>query len=351
MAPFDATAALGLVKRETQRLKQQGARVLVALTAMQRGAALRIADGSDDLDVLLVGKASSDGHGNTDQPPPEIVGDTLVVQTANHGQTVSIVDVYLRGDGDKTVHLADAGGVAKAAKVGDIAQRIRELENKINGWEGGGAVDPADLKARKADLEMLRKQRSDLEAQQAPPPAGSFFRYRVQEVREALGDDAAVHQEMLGYYKEVNSRNKQAFADREPLPAADGQAHYVGADACTDCHAEAREVWDKTTHAKGYETLQKEFKEYNLECVGCHVTGYGKPGGSTVTHNQSLLGVQCETCHGPGSRHIAAPDDPALIVHKPELSLCTEQCHHPPHVEGFDAKAKLELVLGPGHGK
>ena len=28
----------------------------------------------------------------------------------------------------------------------------------------------------------------------------------------------------------------------------------------------------------------------------------------------------------------------------------TSACHHPPHVEGFDAKEKMKLVLGKGHG-
>ena len=44
-------------------------------------------------------------------------------------------------------------------------------------------------------------------------------------------------------------------------------------------------------------TLTTQFKEFNLDCVGCHVTGYGRPGGSTVTHVEKLKDVQCEACH------------------------------------------------------
>ena len=40
-------------------------------------------------------------------------------------------------------------------------------------------------------------------------------------------------------------------------------------------------MWDGTPHAHAYATLEKGFKEFNLDCVSCHVTGYGKPGGSS----------------------------------------------------------------------
>ena len=110
-------------------------------------------------------------------------------------------------------------------------------------------------------------------------------------------------------------------------------------------------MWEKTAHAKAYKTLEDDHKEFNLDCVSCHVTGYGKPGGSTVTHNDTLRNVQCETCHGPGSLHVEDPENPKLITLKPDPQTCVDQCHHPPHVEGFDAKAKMDLVLGPGHGK
>jgi hypothetical protein len=88
-------------------------------------------------------------------------------------------------------------------------------------------------------------------------------------------------------------------------------------------------------------------KEYNLDCVSCHVTGYGRAGGSTVTHVDKLKDVQCEVCHGPGSLHAAAPT--AVRLSSPGADVCTS-CHHPPHVEGFDPLRKMPLVLGPGHG-
>jgi hypothetical protein len=95
--------------------------------------------------------------------------------------------------------------------------------------------------------------------------------------------------------------------------------------------------------------LSTQFKEFNLECVGCHVTGYERAGGATVTHVDKLRDVQCEVCHGPGSKHVRLPSDPSAIVADPAPDRCLE-CHHPPHVEGFDSALKMKEILGPGHG-
>jgi hypothetical protein len=42
-------------------------------------------------------------------------------------------------------------------------------------------------------------------------------------------------------------------------------------------------------------------KDYtaDAECLSCHTTGYGQPGGFvSVAETPKLVGVQCEVCHG-----------------------------------------------------
>jgi hypothetical protein len=107
--------------------------------------------------------------------------------------------------------------------------------------------------------------------------------------------------------------------------------------------------WETTRHAHAYATLSSENKQFNLDCVSCHVTGYDQPGGSSVTHVDRLENVQCEVCHGPGSTHVANPERVGPPNKHPKEDLCLG-CHHPPHVEQFDAKAKMSSILGPGHG-
>jgi hypothetical protein len=246
------------------------------------------------------------------------------------------------------IKLADATGLELARKREDLARRIDELHVKIAAWERDPGVAPADVAARRDELARLEAEREALDAK--PPPAkGSFFRYRLEEMRVSLGKDPAIEAELLGYYKSVDDHNRVAFADRVPPAAGSDQASYVGTDACSTCHPGAREVWNGTPHSRAYAALSSQFKEFNLECVSCHVTGYEQPGGSTVTHVEKLQNVGCEVCHGPGSRHAQNPTDRTRIVGHPSTARCLD-CHHPPHVEQFDPAAKLREILGPGHG-
>jgi hypothetical protein len=333
------------VKEAAAALKQRGAKVLVALAAVGRGEAKRIADAVPDLTAIVVGSPSSSGEANTSAPPPERVGNVIIAEASNHLQTVVALDLFVR-DGSYT--FADGTGLEKGMKREELRRRIDELRGKIATWEKEGKVDKKDLDARRADVAKLEAERDALD-REAPPQKGSFFRYTVKEIRDSLGENPDTHAQLLAYYKAVNERNKELFKDRAPRPVGPNEPKYIGVEACSTCHEEPRAVWDKTSHAHAYKTIADQFKEYNLDCVSCHVTGYDRPGGSTVTHVADLKDVQCETCHGPGSLHAKSPNKVKPPTPKPQADLCLS-CHHPPHVHEFDAKAKMKEILGPGHG-
>jgi 2',3'-cyclic-nucleotide 2'-phosphodiesterase (5'-nucleotidase family) len=336
------------VKAAAAALRKQGAQAIVALAAVGRGEAKRIADANPDLLAVVVGSTGG-GETNTEAPPPEKVGDVLVVETANHLQTVATLDLFVKDGAGAKLQLADGTGIDRMRKQTELTARIDELRKKIAVWEKDETIDPKDLAARRADVAKLEAERAALD--QAPAPAaGSFYRFATHDIRESLGADQAVHGEMLAYYKKVNDQNKKDLASRVPKPPAKGEPAYAGVDTCSTCHEEPRAVWDKTQHAHAYATLSKQFKEYNLDCVSCHVTGYDRPGGSTVTHVDDLKDVQCEVCHGPGSLHVAKPEKVKVPFPKPSADACLA-CHHPPHVHTFDAKAKMAEILGPGHGR
>jgi hypothetical protein len=338
------------VRRGVDAAKKQGANALVALVAAGRGEAKRIADAVPELTAVVVGSAKSAGDGNTTAPPPEQIGDVLIVQAGNHLQSVAVLDLYVREplQPGRLVKFADGTGLELARKREELTRRVDELHVKIAAWERDPQVAPADVAARREELGKLEAERDALD-RRPPPATGSFFRYTIKEMRESLGRDPAIELGMRTYYKAVNEHNREAFAGRLPPAPGPDQAHYVGVEVCSTCHAGARTVWNATNHSRAYATLSSQLKEFNLECVGCHVTGYEQPGGSTVTHVAKLENVQCEVCHGPGSRHVQDPSDRTRIVAKPQASRCLE-CHHPPHVESFDPAAKMSEILGPGHG-
>jgi hypothetical protein len=323
-----------------------GAKIVIGLAALPRGEALRLAEQTPELSALIVGKPVDAGEANDAPPAPVLIGNVLVVQTSNHLQTVGVVDFFVQGNDYK---FQDATGMANAEALVSLNQRIRDYEARLAEWQEDPSLRPEDLGARRADLAKMRGEQARL-SHSEPPKAGSFFRYTLVEVREKLGTDPKVEARMSSFYQRVNDHNKSAFAGRKPPEVPAGKSGYAGIEACTGCHLEERQVWDRTGHARAYVTLSKQFKEYNLDCVSCHVTGYEKPGGSTVTMNENLRDVQCEECHGPGAAHAKSPAAKGLIDPSPPLAMCVGACHHPPHVDGFDVAQAKQFIIGPGHG-
>jgi hypothetical protein len=345
-AGVSASDPLTELKSAKSALDAQGAPVRVLLAAMPRGDALRLIDQVPGFQLLVVGKSYDQGDSNDPPTPPEVVGSTLVVEAPNHLQALGVVDLFVRDDKFK---FADGSNTAQAAELESVQGRIRELEKRLTAADPSGKSADPDVVARRADLGRLKAEQAKLSAPSVPAQ-GSFFQYHLVEVRDGLGSSATVHSLIDGYYQRVNEHNHEVFKDKLPVPAAAGESHYVGVEACSTCHQSERAFWNKTQHAGAYVTLSSAHKEFNLDCVSCHVTGYDKPGGSTVVHVENLSNVQCEVCHGPGSRHAAAPKTENLIS-LPERGLCAATCHHPPHVHAdWDAAAAWQKIIGPGHG-
>ena len=109
----------------------------------------------------------------------------------------------------------------------------------------------------------------------------------------------------------------------------------------------------KLGHAHAWETLVANKKAQDPNCIGCHSIGYDKPGGyCKVDEVDFRKNVQCESCHGPGSKHAAAGTKDFIKRAVPE-STC-RGCHHVPHIatpESFNYDESLLKITGPGHGE
>jgi hypothetical protein len=281
--------------------------------------------------------------------PPTLVGETLVVQAPNHLQALASVDLFVRG-GDFSFD--DGIGITRIEQRDSTKSRLAELESRRRRATDNQAP-PEQLAALEREIEQARVELGELERAAAAPikSEGSVFRYAEAVVREANGSDASVARRMSDYYRRVNDHNRVALADRQPPPAPFGELGYAGGQACIFCHREADNFWRGTQHAGAYATLTREFKEYNLDCVSCHVTGYERPGGSNVTHVDRLKNVQCEACHGAGEGHAKSGGDTQLITRTPSERVC-KSCHHTPHVaDDWDISLSWSKIVGPGHGE
>jgi peroxiredoxin len=92
---------------------------------------------------------------------------------------------------------------------------------------------------------------------------------------------------------------------RDTLPIA---ADYVGSDACKSCHEVEFATWLASPHAQALASLEGEQASAKAECLQCHTTGFGLPGGfeasNAAREHPDLARVGCESCHGPGSAHV-----------------------------------------------
>jgi hypothetical protein len=356
-APASAASSPGdvdprdAIARGIDEAKRQGANVLVALAAVGRDEAKRIAAALPELTAIVVGSPKLDSDANASVPQGEQVGGVLIAAGGNHLQAVGVLDLFVRErvSPGRVIPFADAVGLSRGRERQELATRIDGLHEAIAVAGRDPAAPKASLEAQRRELARLEQEQGGLDAL-SPPAKGSFYHYSVREVRESMGTDTSIQIEMGVYANATNTHNQAALAGRKPRPRAKGQPGYVGTAACARCHAPAFAMWKRTGHTKAYTSLSVEGREFDLECIGCHVTGYEQPGGSTVTHIDKLDAVQCEACHGPGSEHVDEPLDEKAIIAKPGPDRCVE-CHRPPYVEPFDAVGQMKAVLGPGHGE
>jgi hypothetical protein len=122
--------------------------------------------------------------------------------------------------------------------------------------------------------------------------------------------------------------------ERRVVAAPPSDATYIGQKKCRVCHFKEFRSWKKTDHAETWNKLPERYRS-DADCLRCHVTGYGDAGGYTnQQETPHLTGVQCESCHGPGSVHaeIAKEEEDektidALIDKSPQ-NRCAG-CHTP----------------------
>jgi hypothetical protein len=124
------------------------------------------------------------------------------------------------------------------------------------------------------------------------------------------------------------------FVRRDYVGGAPG-ATFVGAETCKECHKKTFAFWSKTKHAQAFASLLTDPKPntaFDAECVSCHTTGFEyNSGWVSKPATPHLEGNQCENCHGPGSKHCAAPDNAEYLE---AISVTIEQaeknrlCYH-----------------------
>ena len=174
----------------------------------------------------------------------------------------------------------------------------------------------------------------------------------------------AVRQMMQSYQDQLKDLWLDGLGIR-PVPQTDQtRGANVGPKKCQTCHEYQYDVWKKSKHAHAFKSLEeaKPARDYDPECVCCHVVGwhrhlyfpyqkgYIKPG-----EDDHLKNVSCEACHGPGEAHIAAESSSNVDNQKAQrekmhidLKYAKEKmcgdCHDLDNSPNFDPDKYWELV-------
>lgn len=336
-------------EKAVRQARDAGAEIVIALVSGDRRMARRIS-GVPGLHLVVLG-----GVHQEEATPPAEGGSAHIVHAGRQGQGLIAIDLFnldalkqRTEENAPAFALTDWSDWSRETSQAELQAQIAELERRAEAWAKDDSVNQEDVARQKTRLAELKTEHARLERR--PDVQGPAFAARYVELPPEALKDANITQIVKGYDKKVNAHNREAFANWTPPEVPEGVPHYVGSKACATCHGAAYNWWRGHAHGRAYQTLVTREKQFNLSCVGCHVTGYGQPGGATVTHNLdgALVDVGCETCHGAGSQHVVAGDTASMQRNPPE-TLCV-QCHNEKHSDGFVYEAYRATLIVPGHG-
>lgn len=134
-------------------------------------------------------------------------------------------------------------------------------------------------------------------------------------------------------------------------PAPPGE-RFMGTETCVPCHQSLVEHWKTTAHAHAWATLEKTGDHTKPECVRCHSTGFGLPGGLNreTLEPEGMRDVHCETCHGPGERHLREVQLGAVSTYGCEQCAAGKMCigcHTPSQDPDFDFARDWKAIAHP----
>lgn len=333
-------------KREVAAMRAAGADVVIVLVHGTRRAAVEVAEGVPGADFVVTGIPEGTEKARLGAPATR-VGHAWVLEPGDQAQTLTHVRLSIDPAALAALPGSDAWQVQQSQAA--QAKELERLDARLTKFRADPSADPAYI----ARLEQERAALAASIAGDAVPTGPVAVTFEQKKITCKLPVDAAGAAALRNYDAWVATQNQQRFAGVKPPAPAKGQASYIGGEQCSACHDAAEQHWATTRHAGAYETLVKVNKQFDLSCVGCHVTGFRQPGGSEVVEVAGLEDVQCEVCHGPGSIHAETPEKAGKafgIRREAAVDVCL-QCHTSEHSDTFNYEAYLRDVLGAGHGE
>jgi len=248
-------------------------------------------------------------------------GGALVVESTDRGRYLAVVRTQLgAGSGAPLVeHPADSEW-----------KTLRTLRRQLAAADAGDAAARERLERKQALFDSEGRARNLAHVSYVP-------------LAEDLDGDAVVSKK-VDAFKDESIERAAARAAEPPPPLT---PTYAASAGCVSCHLSEFARWAHSDHARAWESLQVRGATDNPECVGCHTTGFGVPGGFgelTRTNIGKFKAVQCEACHGPMAGH---PDD-RRVAPRPITPERCQQCHDAANSPDFDFDTYLRQASCQG---
>ncbi len=163
------------------------------------------------------------------------------------------------------------------------------------------------------------------------------FTARYVELDEVIPDDpqlAAITKEARAA---IDALQVQLAEEEAKVLAAKGgltASPWVTSDACAKCHQSEYDKWQQSPHAHAFAALETKQRTFDAACVGCHSLGFQDRGFVNIKATPQLANVHCESCHGPGAEHVAAPT--AGNYKTPPKNESCLSCHDRDNSPDFD---------------
>jgi hypothetical protein len=288
-----------------------GLDLVVAVGNLAEADADRVASEVSGLAAVL----NTRGRGYDDPRTPR-PGGAVVVEAPDRGRYVAVVRTRLGSSGAWPLVLSPDG---------QVWRRRAGLRRLV-------AADPASTQERAAlEARFAEEGRGRNLASVEAVPLGAQY-----DGESAVGA-------RIGDWKQ---ERLSAVAAAARTPTAEERG-YASAGACVNCHTNEFARWAWSPHARAWDALIRRKESRNPECVPCHTTGWGRPGGLGALDTSAvrrLKGVQCESCHGPMRGH---PQDESIRSAAIAEAACTG-CHDEANSPQFDFAPYLQRATCQG---
>jgi nitrate/TMAO reductase-like tetraheme cytochrome c subunit len=208
--------------------------------------------------------------------------------------------------------------IVLGGKVSQPAQKLERENKSLVYYTANEGRALGLLELRLASRRQLTATKNDImllhdEIPQAKPVQALAAEYRdeIRRTKLAVDDPARLQENMV--------------------PGVRQTVSFTGSDACAKCHATAFKAWKSSSHADAFATLVHEKADADPNCIGCHTVGFGTPSGYRREFGRSrFVDVGCESCHGPGSQHVAQHEAGGAVTFKfrPLGAGDCQKCHH-----------------------